>query len=115
MFPSAVQLGSGQTEPPAPKCGYGKAMGPKPTSPLCRSCANFIGRRIGEERRQAISRVCAAGVEIRLVERFTCDSFLHCLAHACLSEVQRVAEQHWTEGSAGETVCLRSSDRPLQR
>jgi len=32
--------------------------------PLCRACANFIGRDTGEERRRSAERVCAARVDI---------------------------------------------------
>lgn len=42
---------------------------------FCRSCANFIGRRAGLERRGVPQRLCAAGLDGRAVSQ-ACPSFV---------------------------------------
>ena len=52
-----------------------------PGRSLCRACANFVGRRAGLERRQVSDRLCAAGLEARIVHQ------------ACMSFVPMLREQ----------------------
>jgi hypothetical protein len=42
---------------------------------LCRTCANFIGRRAGQERRRQVRRLCAAGMQLAS-SVFQCESWI---------------------------------------
>jgi hypothetical protein len=42
---------------------------------LCRTCANFTGRRAGQERRRQVRRLCAAGMQLASA-LFHCESWI---------------------------------------
>ena len=42
---------------------------------LCRDCSNFKGIRAGKERRTALPRLCAAGIEMH-ADLFACESYV---------------------------------------